>query len=41
LYRNRGCATIRLGTKDGIIRLILMKNGSAALSLLYKVCNSI
>ncbi len=25
-YRNRGCSIIRLGTKDSIIQLILMKN---------------
>jgi hypothetical protein len=32
---------ISLVTKDGYFPLILMKNGSAALSLLNKVCNSI
>ncbi len=31
--RNRGCATIRIGTEDGRIHLILKRNGSAALSL--------
>jgi hypothetical protein len=41
LNRNRGCATSRIGTEDVVIHLILMKNGSAALSILNKVCNSI
>jgi hypothetical protein len=41
LVRNRGHATIRIGTEEGVICRILMKNGSAALSLLNKVCDSI
>jgi hypothetical protein len=32
---------IIIGTEDGNIYFILIKNGSAALSLLNKVCNSI
>ncbi len=41
LVWNRGYAIIRMGTEEGIICMILMKNGSATLSLLNKVCNSI
>ncbi len=41
IFWNRGCANIRLGTEDGKFHLILMKNGSAALSLINKVCSSI
>jgi hypothetical protein len=41
LVRNRGYATIKIGTEEGVIYMILIKNGSAILSLLKKVCNSI
>ncbi len=41
LYRNRGYSTVSLGTEDGVIHFILMKNVSAALSLLNQVCNPI
>jgi hypothetical protein len=41
MYRNRGCDTISLGTKDGNIYLIPLKNGSTALSILNKICNFI
>jgi hypothetical protein len=39
--RNRECATIRIGTEDGIIHLILKRNESAALPLFNQVCNPI
>jgi hypothetical protein len=41
LLRNRGYVTIKIGTKEGVFCMILMMNGSATLSLLNKVCNSI
>jgi hypothetical protein len=40
-YRNRGCATFKLRIEVDFVHLILIKNGSAALSLLKKACNSI
>ncbi len=39
--RNRGYASIKIGTEEGVLCVILMQNGSAALSLLNRVCNSI